>query len=100
MSGPPPLPEPAQGESIEEFNIMISGKPYRASDPYIQRIAGAKRSKVFEINDARDDAKRMNLFKQFVKSGKQDAKFFILLPFFCEYVRDVQGVWMGVVWSS
>ncbi len=86
MSGPPPLPVPAEGESRAEFDLMVSGKPYKASDKYVQRIAADKRSKVFEINDARDDAKRAELFKKFVKSGKEGANFYILLPFFCEYV--------------
>jgi hypothetical protein len=68
-----------------EFERMIVGEPYFASDPYIQQVATAQRKKVDEINAEKDDTKRETLFKNFLKC-KEDATVAIVLPFFCEYV--------------
>ncbi|ELU38875.1 Hexapep domain-containing protein [Rhizoctonia solani AG-1 IA] len=66
------------------FEGMIAGRPYLASDPYIQRIAGEQGRKVRELNAEQDDEKREVLLRQLLKC-KEDAQVAIVMPFFCEY---------------
>ncbi|KAF8714513.1 Maltose acetyltransferase, partial [Rhizoctonia solani] len=66
------------------FEGMIAGRPYLASDPYIQRIAGEQGRKVRELNAEQDDKKREALLRQLLKC-KEDAQVAIVMPFFCEY---------------
>jgi acetyltransferase-like isoleucine patch superfamily enzyme len=80
-----------------EFNLMIQGKPYLASDPYIGRVAAAQRAKLRAINAELDVAKRQALCHDFFtvtdegEDGKWEMGF--VSPFFCEYVRTKVRVW-------
>ncbi|KAG5646093.1 hypothetical protein DXG03_004332 [Asterophora parasitica] len=78
---PDPIPQPAAIESRDEFELMVSGKPYLASDPYVQRVAQAQRKKVYAINDERDDEKRNALMRKFFKSSGE-GKYYNHPPFF------------------
>jgi hypothetical protein len=88
MSDSYTLPTPGDDQSSAEFDLMISGKPYLASDAYIQRIATAQRQKLYQINDERDDEKRTELMKRFFKCK---GVFANMGPIFCEYV----SCWLG-----
>ncbi|KAJ1305127.1 hypothetical protein OPQ81_000164 [Rhizoctonia solani] len=66
------------------FEAMITGQPYLASDPYIQKIAREQSRKVREINTEEDEAKREVLLRRLLKC-KEDAQVAIVMPFFCEY---------------
>ncbi|KAG9079358.1 putative O-acetyl transferase [Ceratobasidium sp. 370] len=67
-----------------EFDLMISGGSYLASDPYIQAIAKAQRAKLNEINAEKDTVRRSDLLHSFLNVNK-DAEIDIWMPFFCEY---------------
>ncbi|KAG9079590.1 putative O-acetyl transferase, partial [Ceratobasidium sp. UAMH 11750] len=67
-----------------EFDIMVSGGSYLASDPYIQTVAKAQRAKLNEINAEKDAARRSELLHSFLTVDK-DAEIDIWMPFFCEY---------------
>lgn len=71
--------------SHAEFDLMVSGAPYLASDPYIGQVARAQRAKLNRINKEEDSEERMKLLRDFVNADK-DAEFDIWAPFFCEYV--------------
>ncbi|CUA69708.1 hypothetical protein RSOLAG22IIIB_14092 [Rhizoctonia solani] len=66
------------------FESMIAGKPYLASDPYVQKIAREQGRKVKELNAEQDDEKREVLLRRLLNC-KEDAEVGILMPFFCEY---------------
>ncbi|CEL59910.1 Nodulation protein L OS=Rhizobium meliloti (strain 1021) GN=nodL PE=3 SV=1 [Rhizoctonia solani AG-1 IB] len=66
------------------FEDMIAGRPYLASDPYVQKIAGEQGRKVKELNAEQDDEKREVLLRKLLKC-KEDAQVAIVMPFFCEY---------------
>ncbi|KAJ7499477.1 putative O-acetyl transferase [Mycena latifolia] len=82
-----------------EFNLMVQGKPYLASDPYIGRVAAAQRAKLRVINAELDAAKRRTLLHDFftVTDEGENASWEIVIvePFFCEYVSP-PGVWCAV----
>ncbi|KAF5331209.1 hypothetical protein D9611_013133 [Ephemerocybe angulata] len=67
----------------DELRLMLSGQPYLASDPYIQRIASTQRQKLHAIHDERDDAKRTALLKGFFNC---EGVFASMGPIFAEYV--------------
>ncbi|KAG9119679.1 putative O-acetyl transferase [Ceratobasidium sp. 392] len=71
-----------------EFDLMVSGGSYLASDPYIQTIARAQRAKLNEINAETDTEKRSELLHNFFNVEKE-TKFDIWAPFFCEYVMTI-----------
>jgi hypothetical protein len=77
---------PDESLSKAEFELMISGKPYLASDPYIRQVASKAAAKVREINKEEDDIKRQALVRSFIKCDS-NAQIWITPPFFCEYVR-------------
>ncbi|CAE7138682.1 unnamed protein product [Rhizoctonia solani] len=66
------------------FEAMISGNPYVASDPYVQKVAGEQGQKVRELNAEQDDEKRGVLLRRLLNC-KEDAEVAIVMPFFCEY---------------
>ncbi|CAE6438276.1 unnamed protein product [Rhizoctonia solani] len=66
------------------FEAMIAGKPYVASDPYVQKVAREQSQKVRELNAEQDDEKREALLRRLLNC-KEDAQVAILMPFFCEY---------------
>ncbi|QRV95235.1 maltose O-acetyltransferase [Ceratobasidium sp. AG-Ba] len=72
-----------------EWGLMVSGAPYLASDPYIQTIAKARRSKLNEINAEKDSDRRSELLHEFLNVEK-DAEFDIWMPFFCEYGSNIK----------
>jgi hypothetical protein len=74
-----------QRETSEEYELMLAGKPYLASDPYIQQVHETAAIKVKEINSEHDGAKRQQLLRAFFTCAP-DADVFVTLPFFCEYV--------------
>ncbi|KAG8686169.1 putative O-acetyl transferase [Ceratobasidium sp. 395] len=67
-----------------EFELMVSGGSYLASDPYIQTVARTQRAKMNEINAEKDSAKRSELLHNFFNVDKE-TEFDIWAPFFCEY---------------
>lgn len=77
-----------------EFNLMIHGKPYLASDSYIGRVATAQRAKLRAINTELNATKRTNLLHDFftvTDEGKAaNWEIVIVGPFFCEYVSAVR----------
>ncbi|KAJ7664705.1 hypothetical protein B0H17DRAFT_299562 [Mycena rosella] len=71
-----------------EFNLMVQGKPYLASDPYIGRVATAQRAKLRAINVQLDATKRTTLLHDFftvTDEGESAWEIGIVEPFFCEY---------------
>ncbi|KAF5335820.1 hypothetical protein D9611_009576 [Ephemerocybe angulata] len=95
MSSTSTHPPPSPAESPHELRLMISGQPYLASDPYIQRIASTQRKKLHAINDERDDAKRTALLKGFFNC---EGVFANMGPIFAEYGFNVtigDGVFIG-----
>ncbi|CAE6339823.1 unnamed protein product [Rhizoctonia solani] len=66
------------------FDGMISGKPYLASDPYVQKVAREQGKKVKELNVEQDDEKREVLLRSLL-TCKEGAQLAIVMPFFCEY---------------
>jgi maltose O-acetyltransferase len=68
-----------------EFDLMVSGAPYLASDPYIQTVAKTQRAKLNEINAEKDEVRRIELLRGFFDLEK-DSEFDVWAPFFCEYV--------------
>lgn len=85
MAQDPRMPDPADGEKAE-FTSMIRGGMYLASDPYIQKIAAQESAKVKAINVEQDEAKRMQLLRDFMGIA-QDIDFYWIGPLFAEYVR-------------
>jgi hypothetical protein len=80
-------PLPLQGgESAEQFEVMLSGKPYLAADPYLCRMREAIQDKLWVINQERNTDKRMMLFDDFVTFGGGRDQTFVMTPFLCEYV--------------
>lgn len=73
-------------EDRKEFEIMINGGMYLASDPYIQKIAKQEAAKVKAINAEQDDARKMRLLRDFMGLS-DDIDFYWVTPFFAEYVR-------------
>lgn len=80
------LPVPDAGDDTTEFDSMVSGGMYAASDPYVQKIAGIESAKVRAINDERDPIRRKELLRDFMGTPKE-TDFYWIMPFFAEYVR-------------
>jgi hypothetical protein len=70
----------------KEFEIMVNGGMYLASDPYIQKIAKQESAKVKAINAEEDDAKKIRLLRDFMGLS-DDVDFYWITPLFAEYVR-------------
>lgn len=83
----PPI-DPETGLSTAEFSLMLSGKPYLASDPYRCLIANQVTKDLYDFNQERSMAKRREMLETFFKNGSEVEKprRLISLPFFCEYV--------------
>lgn len=78
---PPPLQE---GETYDQFNLMISGKPYIAVDPYLMRIREYSQTILDKFNKITGDTdKRMEIFDGIAAMpGKgKDRKVYIMTPF-------------------
>lgn len=69
-----------------EYDLMVQGLPYLASDPYICQVRARGSTQLRAINAEYDDGKRTELMRQFFTCDP-DAEIYIVLPFFCEYVR-------------
>ncbi|KAJ9091012.1 hypothetical protein QFC19_009308 [Naganishia cerealis] len=80
--------DPQTGLDTTEFQRMLQGKPYLASDPYRCHIAAKGADAVYEFNQERSMEKRVELLRSLVKNGSdvEDPQRFVALPFFCEYV--------------
>ena len=79
------LPKPEAGEDTSEFDKMVVGGMYAASDPYVQKIAGIESAKVKAINACQDSAEKNRFLREFMHIG-QDVDFYWITPFFAEYV--------------
>ncbi|KAH7338357.1 hypothetical protein B0J17DRAFT_662221 [Rhizoctonia solani] len=66
------------------FEGMIAGRPYLASDPYVQKVAGEQGRRVKELNAEQDDEKREVLLRGLLNC-RDDSQVAIVMPFFCEY---------------
>jgi hypothetical protein len=78
-------PKPAPGDDTTEFDLMVKGGMYQASDPYVQKIAQQESAKVKAINAEQDDKKRDALLRDFMGLS-QDVEFYWMMPIFAEYV--------------
>lgn len=95
MSSSAPTIDPETGLDTTEFNLMLAGKPYLASDPYRCRISNAVTKQVYAFNEEKDMGKRCEFLQTFFKNGSdvEAPRRLISLPFFCEYVsrQSAQG---------
>ncbi|ORX36248.1 hypothetical protein BD324DRAFT_483139 [Kockovaella imperatae] len=92
----PPLKE---GETLDEFNKMISGEPYIAVDPFLMRVRGwcVDKCETYNANGL-DEKDRLALFSDWVSLTVKHPKnhtegVFVMKPFTCEYVRLQHQVW-------
>lgn len=83
-----PSVDPETGLDTTEFQLMLQGKPYLASDPYRCHVSNKVTKQIYEFNDERSMAKRCEFLQTFFKNGsdKEKPRRLISLPFFCEYV--------------
>lgn len=82
-------PAPIEGEDQEQLKIMLSGKPYIADEPYLNRIRESIASKMFEYNAERSNEKRKVLMENTFTMRKPEGRpqnATILPPFTFEYV--------------
>ncbi|WRT66079.1 uncharacterized protein IL334_003032 [Kwoniella shivajii] len=73
---------PSKDEDPTQLSLMLSGKPYLASDPYICRIRDDQARKVWEVNQTVDMGPRMKVMSELVRMAKE---VYIVQGFFCEY---------------
>ncbi len=64
---------------------MVSGKPYLASDPYLDRLRETYLDLIHTINNERDGGKRAEMWRSFIHFKGEPGKSFIVSPFLCEY---------------
>ncbi len=74
------LPPPKDNESSTEILLQLAGKPYNSSDPYRCRIRALGEARCYEINDERDDEKRLSLMLKYLNKDS-DKTMEVLLPF-------------------
>ncbi|WWC60041.1 uncharacterized protein I303_102604 [Kwoniella dejecticola CBS 10117] len=83
IARPPPVRE---GEDTVQLELMISGKPYLAFQPYLTRVRDESAEKVYQFNQERNTERRMKLAEGFISLLQQDkGQSSIALPFSCEY---------------
>ncbi|WVR07289.1 hypothetical protein IAU60_004330 [Kwoniella sp. DSM 27419] len=73
---------PEGSEDPAELTLMLAGKPYLASDPYIDRVRADKARKVWEVNQVMEMGERMDQMRELVNMGKD---VYIAQGFFFEY---------------
>ncbi len=57
-----------------------------------------QRARIQAINAEKDDAKRNDLLKAFLRSEKPGDEWYISMPFLCEYVSGGCSVELGAEW--
>ncbi|KAL1410295.1 hypothetical protein Q8F55_004301 [Vanrija albida] len=88
MTFTPPATAPAllPGEDYEQLENMLAGRPYLASDPYLDRLRVRGFETLYDINRTRDNGERMAALKPFLDCrGGPRNKVWIAAPFTCEY---------------
>lgn len=88
---PTPPIAPAVGETLEQYTAMASGKPYVASDPFLDRLRNRTAALLHQANATVDMAERMEIMRQFLacrarERGEGPGGPYIVQPFTCEYV--------------
>jgi hypothetical protein len=68
-----------------EFERMVRGEMYSASDPYVRAMATQQAAKARAINEERDDEERDRLLRAFY-NVKEGTNFYVVAPTFVEYV--------------
>lgn len=83
---PPPLPPPP-GTTAEQLENMVAGRPYLASDKYLDVLRVRTAQLLHKGNAETDMTKRMEIYSEFLEFRKGDRNgAFMVQPFTCEYV--------------
>jgi hypothetical protein len=88
-----PIPnlQPGEGETTEQFDLMVQGKPYIATDRYLDRL----RNHVAKLQDVANKVvgmeERMPLYREYItfRKGERGGAY-IVQPFVCEYVSRIE----------
>jgi hypothetical protein len=84
----PALPALEAGESLEQHDLMMSGKPYLASDPFLSRYRDTAADQFAAVSAERSMERRMEVLNRVcdMRGGPGQEKVFIAAPFTFEYV--------------
>jgi hypothetical protein len=84
----PALPALQAGESLEQHDLMMLGKPYLASDPFLSRYRDIAADQFAAVSAERSMDRRMEVLNRVcdMRGGPGQEKVFIAAPFTFEYV--------------
>ena len=86
----PPIPPLTHGETLEQHDIMISGKPYIAMDPLLSRLRDIAAEQLAAVNGENNMDKRMAILNGVcdMRGGKGKEEVLVAAPFTVEYVSN------------
>lgn len=84
----PALPALEAGESLKQHDLMLLGKPYLASDPFLSRYRDLAADQFAAVSAERSMDRRMEILNRVcdMRGGPGQEKVFIAAPFTFEYV--------------
>lgn len=88
-------PNTEEGESSEQLDEMIAGRPYLAGDKFISRVRNSTVPLLAAANAEIDMVKRMAIMSDFLefRGGERNSGPWIVNPFTCEYVSCGRRQW-------